>query len=532
MFGAYAANAPQQPAGNQQVNSHTLKFFLSDSNSFYTNAAPRVAALTEDNLLMQGNAILASDATWDQVRPLRNAANGVLLASTSGRLNTLPRGAQHYILGTCLRALQPRQRIATADIGELTTEYGNPFIYVLSPRANNNAPFVLYYLPPAVDPDHLDPWGTRPIPISINQPEANFDVRYITEQESIAQLTALVQARDAAPAAPVVQAPQQLDQAIIKQALSIAQEPLKRDPYAQPVVMATKDESKGKSRITTLSLFSGPLSALKSDRTSIFDIDSATALISERLLETDGFRSCRLDKETTKTITQPNFSSNPSKPDSPQSLYNTLFRAPPQTAVSEKDQIDFIARVVSVVCGYDSTLATTMAASAASLKIMYDECANPRKPTFAKAMVKDFVQLLELVINKKTAPAAGSDLYAANSSFRARLTGEADRAYDEHLQSTIAACAKDSAKRKNDEGRNPPPPRNVKTRTETNKEGAKDDPFAGVCGSTILGETCPRGSKCKNSHDMPTSHTPEQLRIKKEAVTKFRENRKTTKGEK
>jgi hypothetical protein len=200
--------------------------------------------------------------------------------------------------------------------------------------------------------------------------------------------------------------------------------------------------------------------------------------------------------------------------------------------VSEKDQIDFIARVVSVVFGYDSTLATTMAASAASLKIMYDECANPRKPTFAKAMVKDFVQLLELVINKKTAPAAGSDLYAANSSFRARLTGEADRAYDEHLQSTIAACAKDSAKRKNDEGRNPPPPRIVKTRTETNKEGAKDDPFAGVCGSTILGETCPRGSKCKNSHDMPTSHTPEQLRIKKEAVTKFRENRKTTKGEK
>jgi hypothetical protein len=78
--------------------------------------------------------------------------------------------------------------------------------------------------------------------------------------------------------------------------------------------------------------------------------------------------------------------------------------------VSEKDQIDFIARVVSVVCGYDSTLATTMAASAASLKIMYEECANPRKPTFAKAMVKDFVQLLELVINKKTAPAAGSYL--------------------------------------------------------------------------------------------------------------------------
>jgi hypothetical protein len=57
MFGAYAANIAQLPAANHQVNSTTLKFFLSDSNNFYTNAAPRVAALTEDNLLIQFPAV-------------------------------------------------------------------------------------------------------------------------------------------------------------------------------------------------------------------------------------------------------------------------------------------------------------------------------------------------------------------------------------------------------------------------------------------------------------------------------------------
>ena len=515
MFAGYAANA-NPAAGHMQAHANVVTSYLRDSNAFINNSAPAMAGLTQANLLVQGAPILAGNATWAAVQPVQQAAANLIAAGTSTRMSTLARNSWHFLIGTNLRALPPNQRIASNDLAELGVEYDNPYVLALKPRpAGNNAPFQIFYLAPANNPDRPNPLGMGAAVVDITN--GDVEVRRITDAPAIATLTALAEARVAAAAAPAnVPAPGP-GFAILEQALALANTlaTAVRAP-AEPAMIVDKQTSQGKLRLLVISLFSLPYKAMRASHTDTFDPDTVTNLVMDLLRNMPGYDTCSIDRESARTISALQFSTDAAKTNSLQSLYKKLFRSPAQTVVSERDQLELLATFVAAVCGKESNLATTVATSVASLKCKYNQCSNVRKPFLAKAMLHEAVEHLEQIVTRKQEPQANTDLYADGSARAKLLADEATRAYDDHIQSVVSATTTKRAPESQGAARA------VKPKTAS-KEPDSNDPFAGICGSTIMGEACKRLDKgCRNKHVMPDTFTTEQHQAKKDAIAKYR----------
>jgi len=512
MFAAYAAN-PNQAEGNMQVNANRVGSYLRESNGFMVNSAPAMAGLTQANLHVHGAPILAPNATWAAVQPVQQAAARLLAAGISTRMRDLARNSWHFLIGTNLRALPPNLRIDFNDLAELGVEYENPYLFAMKRRpAGNNVPFQIFYLAPANNPERPNPLGMGAAFVDIT--DGDIEVRRITDAAAIATLTALAEARVAAAAAPAnVPAPAP-GLAVLEQALALAQTlaTQARGP-AEPALIVDRQTSQGKLRLHVISLFSEPYKAMRASPTDVFDPDTVTNLVTDLLRGMPGFETCSIDRESAKTISTLQFSTEAAKPNSLLSLHKKLFRSSAQTVVSERDQLELLATIVAAVCGRESNLATTMAASVASLKSKYNQCSNPRKPFLAKAMLQEAVEHLEQIVTRKQVPQANTDLYADGSARATRLNDEVARAFDDHVVSVAPT-------KRGPESQGAA--RAVKPKTVP-KETDSNDPFAGICGSTIMGETCKRLDKgCKSKHAMPDSFTTEQHQARKDAIAKYR----------